>query len=407
MPIPAPGGSGAEGWDATLTGPSGPTRAVIEIGVSVEELAARRERVEKTRRFERPDRVAVIPAIAHRFLVPQVGVRFRDYYGDPETMLRTQILAQKWLLENVRTDAYSITGPWVGAWTDFQNSFEAGSLGVDIIFPDNDIPWIGPGWVADDADLRRLEAMDFVHTGMNARQAAFRKRMMAVAGKFPVRFLGGEVFYPGANPALTHTSDGPFGVAGDLMGKTEIFIAVKERPDFVRELLRIVTDKLIEYLDFCWSEEKLPVPKDFAWTDDLAVSLSAETYRDIVLPFEKRLRFHFDGRVSLHMCGRSDHLLEIFRDDLAIHELQGFGYEVDLDRIGEVMGGRVVLIGNVNPMLIHAGTPAQVREATRHVIEKLAPRGGLIVQDGNNIPPGSPLANINAMMDAAEAWGRA
>ncbi|MBS1226615.1 MAG: Uroporphyrinogen decarboxylase, partial [Candidatus Aminicenantes bacterium] len=38
---------------------------------------------------------------------------------------------------------------------------------------------------------------------------------------------------------------------------------------------------------------------------------------------------------------------------------------------------------------------------------KLGPRGGLIVQDGNNIPPGSPLANINAMMEAAEAWGRA
>jgi len=389
-----------------LSGTIGSRPPVIEINVSVDELAARRERVERARRFEPPDRVPVIPAIAHRFLVPQVGVRFRDYYGDPETMLRTQILAQKWLLENVRTDAHVITGPWVGAWTDFQNSFEAGSLGVEVVFPDDNIPWIGRGWVAGEADLRRLEAMDFIHSGLNARQAAYRKAMIAVAGKYPVRFLGGEIFYPGANPALTHTSDGPFGVAGDLMGKMEIFLAVKERPDFVRELLRIVTGKLIEYLDFCWAEEKLPVPKDFAWTDDLAVSLSAETFRDVVLPSEKRLRFHFDGRASLHMCGRTDHLLEIFRDDLAIHELQGFGYEVDLDRIGRVLGGKVVLIGNVNPMLIHAGTPDQVREATRRVIAKLGPYGGLIVQDGNNIPPGSPLANINAMMEAAEAWGR-
>jgi uroporphyrinogen-III decarboxylase len=379
---------------------------VIEIGVPVDELAARRERVERTRRFERPDRVPVIPAIGTRYLVPRMGVSFRDYFADPETMLRTQILGQKWLLENVRTDAYAITGPWVGAWTDFENAFEAGSLGVEIAFPDDDIPWIGRGWVAGDADLRRLEAMDFVRSGINARQIAFRRKMMDVAGKYPVRFRGGPVFYPGENPALTHTSDGPFGVAGDLMGKTEIFIAAKERPDFVRELLRIVTGKLIAWLDFCWAEEKLPVPKDFAWTDDLAVSLSARTYREIVLPSEKRLRFHFDGRLSLHMCGKSDHLLEIFRDDLAIHELQGFGYEVDLDRIAEAMGGRVVLVGNVNPMLIHAGTPGEVRAATRRVLEKLAPRGGLIVQDGNNIPPGSPVANINAMMEAAEEWGR-
>jgi uroporphyrinogen decarboxylase len=378
---------------------------VIEIGVPVEEIAARRERVEKVRRFERPDRVPVIPALGTRFLVPRAGARFRDYFADPETMLRTQILAQKWLMENVHTDAFAVTGPWVGAWTDFENTFEAGSLGVEVVFPDDDIPWVGHGWVADDADLRRLEAMDFVRSGLNARQLDFRRRMIEVADKYPVRFLGGPVFHPGANPSLTHTSDGPFGVAGDLMGQTDLFLAVKERPDFVRELLRIVTDKLIAWLDFCWAEMGLPVPKDFAWTDDLAVSLSAEDFRAVVLPAERRLRFHFDGRLSLHMCGRSDHLLEIFRDDLAIHELQGFGYEVDLDRVAAVLGGRVTLLGNVDPMLIHAGTPDQVRAATRRVLDTLAPLGGLIIQDGNNIPPGSPLANINAMMEAAEAWG--
>ena len=381
--------------------------AIIEIDVTIEEIAARRMRVERARQFAVPDRIPVIPAIAHRFLVPMTGVPFRDYFRDPETMLRTQILAGKWLMEHIRTDAYSITGPWVGAWTDFQNTFEAGSLGCEIIFPDDDIPWVGPGWVDTDADLRKLEAMDFIHTGINARQIAYRKAMIAVAERYPVRFKGGPVFYPGAEPSLTHTSDGPFGVAGDLMGQTELFIAVKERPDFVRELLRIVTEKLIAYLDFCWEEENLPRPKDFAWTDDLAASLSASAYREIVLPYEKQLRFHFDGRLSLHMCGVTDHLLEIFTNDLAIHEFQGFGYQVDLHKVAEVMGGKVVLIGNVDPMLIHSGTPEAIRDATRRVIEILGPYRGLIIQDGSNIPPGSPLENINAMMDAAEVYGRA
>lgn len=378
----------------------------IEIGVPITEIEARKKRVTQAKHFETPDRVPVVPALAHRFLVPQVGVRFKDYYGDPETMLRTQILAQKWVMENVRTDAYDITGAWVGAWTDFQNTFEAGSLGCDVVFPDDDIPWVGTGWVRTDADLRRLERMDFIHTGINARQIKYRNVMMSVAEEYPVRFQGGPVFYPGENPALTHTSDGPFGIAGDLMGQLELFTAVYDRPDFVRELLRIITAKLIEYLDFCWEEEHLPTPKDFAWTDDLAVSLSAETYRDIVLPYERQLRMHFDGYLSLHMCGATDHLLEIFTNELKISEYQGFGYQVDLDRIGAVMGGRVVLVGNVNPMLIHSGTPDDVRSATRQVIEKLAHHRGLIIQDGNNIPPGSPLENINAMMEAAEMYGR-
>lgn len=379
---------------------------VIEIGVSIEEIESRRERVARTKRFKLPDRVPVIPAIAHRYLIPQVGVQFRDYYADPETMLRTQILAQKWLMENVRTDAHSITGAWVGAWTDFQNTYGSGSLGCDILFPDDDIPWVGAGWVKDDADLRRLEGIDFLHTGINARQLAYREAMMALAERYPVRFRDGPVFYPAENPALTHTSDGAFGIAGDLMGQAELFLAVRDRPDFVRELLSIITRKLIDYLDFCWEEEKLPRPRDFAWTADLAANLSAETFRTVVLPTEKDLRFHFDGYLTLHMCGATDHLLEIFRDELNINELQGFGYQVDLDHVARVLGGRVVLIGNVNPMLIRSGTPAEVREASRRVIEKLAPLRGFILQDGNNIPPGSPLENINAMMEAAELYGR-
>src|SRR5512140_100415 len=140
---------------------------VIEIGISIDEIEARKERVMAAKSFGTPDRVPVIPALAHRFLVPMVGMRFKDYYRDPETMLRTQILAQKWLMEHIRTDAHSITGAWVGAWTDFQNTFEAGSLGCDVIFADDDIPWVGKGWVETEEDLRKLEEMDFVHGGLN------------------------------------------------------------------------------------------------------------------------------------------------------------------------------------------------------------------------------------------------
>ena len=39
---------------------------------------------------------------------------------------------------------------WTGAWTDFENTFEAGSLGCEVRFPEDDIPWVGPGWVATD-----------------------------------------------------------------------------------------------------------------------------------------------------------------------------------------------------------------------------------------------------------------
>ena len=378
---------------------------VIEINVPYEDILARQARVEAARRFQAPDRVPVLPAIGFRYLLPRIGVPFSRYFQDPEVMLCSQIQAQKWLMENIRTDAYSITGAWTGAWTDFENTFEAGSLGCAVEFPENDIPWVGPGWVRTEEDLSRLERMDFIQGDLNERQLIYRRAMMAAAERYPVRFLGGPVFYPGRNPALTHTSDGPFGVAGDLMGQTELFTAVHENPEFVRKLLRIVTDKLIEYLDFCWQEEGL-AERDLSWTDDLAAGLSAESYRELVLPEEKRLRFHFSGRASLHMCGRTDHLLETFTHDLGITEYQGFGYEVNLDRVAGVMGGKVVLLGNVNPMLVLQGPTERIREETQRCIEKLAPFKGYIVQDGANIPPGTPPEHINAMMEAAERYGR-
>lgn len=378
---------------------------VVEINVPIEEILARKERVARTKRFEKTDRVPVIPAINYRYLLPAIGVRFHDYYNNPEVMLRSQILGQKWLMEHIATDQHDITGAWVGGWTDFQNVTEGSALGCEVVFPEDDLPWIKGGWLATEADLRRLEQIDVINSGLNGKQVEFRQAMIKIADKYPVRFRGGPIFYPGANPALTHTSHGPFTVASDIMGQTEMFEAMLDRPDFASELMSIITDKILTWLDFCWQAEQLP-HRDFAWTDDLAAYLSPETYSELVLPYEKNLRFHFDGWLSLHMCGHTNHLLGIFADEVAINEYQGFGWEVDLDLIGQVMGGRVVLDGNVSPLVIANGTPEQVKAETVRVLEKLAPYRGLIIQDGNNIAPGSPVENINAMMEAAQEYGK-
>ena len=379
--------------------------SIIEIQVPYDEIKAREERVLKAKRFEQPDRTPVIPAINYRFLLPKIGVRFQDYYNDPEVMLRSQILGQKWLMENVQTDAYSITGAWVGGWTDFQNTTESSALGCPVMYPENDIPVVDEsGWVRNDADLRRLEKIDFINNGLNGKQIEFRQKMIKVADKYPVCFQGGPVFYPGANPALTHTSHGPFTVSASLTGAVEMFTAMLERPDFAGELMDIVTTKIIQWLDFCWEEEKLP-DRSFAWTDDLSAYLSADVWERVLLPHDLRLRQHFDW-ASMHMCGQTNHLLDIFTNKLKINELQGFSYQVNLDRIAQIMGGKVVLLGNVSPMLIASGTPDQVKTATLKVLEKLARCGGLIIQDGNNIAPETSTENINAMMAASKTYGQ-
>ncbi len=167
--------------------------------------------------------------------------------------------------------------------------------------------------------------------------------------------------------------------------------------------MHIVTDKIIAWLDFCWAEMQIP-HRDFAWTDDVAAYLSPRIYREMVLPHERR-RATTSGWASLHMCGQTN-LLRIFADDLGIHELQGFGWQVDLDLIGEVMGGRVVLLGNVSPLTIAQGTPARVKAEARRVLEKLAPIAASSSRTATTSRPGSPVENISTMTEAAEEYAR-
>ena len=105
------------------------------------------------------------------------------------------------------------------------------------------------------------------------------------------------------------------------------------------------------------------------------------------------------------MEGTYESRLEIIADIPAGKAVYAFE-RTDIFKAKEILGDRVCIKGNVPSSLLCTGTPEQVKEATRQVIEKLAPCGGLIIQDGNNIAPGSPVENINAMMEAAEEYGR-
>lgn len=54
--------------------------SVIEINLPIDEIEKRRERVTKAKNFQETDRIPVIPGIAHRFLIPKVGVSFIFLY---------------------------------------------------------------------------------------------------------------------------------------------------------------------------------------------------------------------------------------------------------------------------------------------------------------------------------------
>ena len=61
--------------------------------------------------------------------------------------------------------------------------------------------------------------------------------------------------------------------------------------------------------------------------------------------------------------------------------------------------------GNINPMLMKDGSPGAVKQAALECIDAIGPCGGLLLGDGANVCPGTPLESFRAMMDAAEEFG--
>jgi uroporphyrinogen decarboxylase len=173
----------------------------------------------------------------------------------------------------------------------------------------------------------------------------------------------------------------------------------------VLQFLDILTNKVIERQEYLRVTHGLQ-PHDTFICDDSAAILSADDYRRFLLPYNLRYKEHFGGLCTLHCDGRANHLLPIFADDLRIGCFWSFGYQTDRAVTAAYLGGRAVLVGNINPIIVHTGPVETVFEETLSALQAFAPRGGYIIMDGSNIPPGTPPENINAMADAALAYDK-
>ena len=77
---------------------------------------------------------------------------------------------------------------------------------------------------------------------------------------------------------------------------------------------------------------------------------------------------------------------------------------VDFEAARKLLGSRYCLMGNVSTSLLAMGSPEEVKEATREVIDKAGRDGGLMVSGGCIIPDISSPENIQAMVETAKTY---
>jgi uroporphyrinogen decarboxylase len=130
--------------------------------------------------------------------------------------------------------------------------------------------------------------------------------------------------------------------------------------------------------------------------------ISKSIFVDLVLPYQQKA---FEWVISknclpmLHICGNINNRLDVIRDSGV--RILSVDHKIDLKKASEILGGKVVLAGNVDPVrIIQMGSPETVAEAFQKCVDDIG-KNAYIAMTGCSLSPLTPLENIKAMVAVA------
>ena len=96
---------------------------------------------------------------------------------------------------------------------------------------------------------------------------------------------------------------------------------------------------------------------------------------------------------------RLEYLLELPKGKVLAH----FD-TTDIRRAKEILKGHICIRGNVPSSLLQVGTPEQVKEYCKELIEAVGKNGGFILSPRSSIDEARP-ENLKAMIESATLYG--
>ncbi len=374
-------------------------RFEIDIQYPFEEMEKSRTRMELRPKYHYLDRVPVNYCIVTRFFAPIFGVRYIDVFKDAETQYDLLLKFAKYQIENIPSD-YCLE-PVIYVHPYFDNAIPPSAQGAEV------------GWT-DDHPIRAISTIHSVESmeafeiarpdaGLRGTAIAWWHTMRELNKETRVSFNGipgradvAALFLGGLSPHM---------LAVDLVGE-DFYWWMKAYPDECHRFLQKITLGEIAAEDLSRKIDPRPRGNVYGLAEDSAQIMSPDMYRQFCVPYANQIfdRFAPGGR-GIHMCGDSTHLLSTLKQDSKMTQFEIFGYLVDPWEAAGQLGGSSLLWGNINPMLMKDGSYEEVKQAARICLEAMAPTGGLMLGDGANVCPGTPLESFQAIMDAAVEYG--
>ncbi len=187
--------------------------------------------------------------------------------------------------------------------------------------------------------------------------------------------------------------EGPAAEAADLRGVSTFLMDLMTDPEYACRLM----DRCVE-TGIAFARAQLERGADTIGIGDaIASQVAPHTYAEFIFPREKQLvdALHADGgRVRLHICGNTTHLLPHFAQ-LGC-DIIDLDWQVDLCHARDILGPRQVIVTNLDPVnAVMQSTPEKIHRA----LHDLYARAGnpLMIGAGCEIPAGTPPENLLAL----------
>lgn len=264
-------------------------------------------------------------------------------------------------------------------------SVEAEAFGSPIHYSGDEVPTVTAALIHDEEEAEALQIPD-VGAGRTGECVSGIREVSSLITDRPV--LAGII--------------GPYSLAGRLLDMTEIMILCYEEPEMVETVLEKATEFLVKYAQAF----KDAGANGIAIAEPAAGLLSPGLIEVFSTPYVKRICEAVEDdsfMVLYHNCGNVIPLLENIKEIGAGG--YSFGNAVDLEEALKVIPEDNIVIGNIDPAgIIRNGTPEQIRKETLSLMERCCKYPNFVIASGCDIPPMTPLKNIEAFFQAVEEF---
>lgn len=288
-----------------------------------------------------------------------------DYFSDPAMMTNFQERTYYDQVKEIADDFVPYLMPWFGTIVG------ASAFGCNVVWHPKQDPAADPRYypVKTAEDIKKLEIPDPEKAGLMPKVLDF------------LRYMKGNSFLP---VGITDFQ-GPLTTANQLMGYDKLIYLSYDDPAAMHELMDKVTEGLIRWvkkqkevigepMNYCISDQQVYTGKHAGvwFSDDDAVLMSPDTYREFVVPYNSRILKEFGGG-CIHYCGNATHHAENF---LATEGLVGLNiynlYNIpSVKRLQEKLMGKVALF-------VCDFTPIEYKEYFTELLSTLDYRGMLV-----------------------------